>query len=167
MNPFVNYIIEAGLSLGVFTIVYWFILRGETRFKATRFYLLFSLLFSTLLPFLSIKIKGFANEAAPQLTDDGLANLEGINLIETVTIYASSLPSKMSNVLFSFDYSMMVYRLGAFAALFLITASVFQLFRMASSNRIFKLKGANLVISPKATSPYSFFNYIFIARELT
>ncbi|HOO83894.1 MAG TPA: M56 family metallopeptidase [Prolixibacteraceae bacterium] len=167
MNPFVNYIIEAGLSLGVFTIVYWFILRGETRFKATRFYLLFSLLFSTLLPFMSIKINSIANEATPQLTDDGLTGLAGINLIETVTIYASNLPSKMSNALFSFDYSMMVYRLGAFAALFIIAASVFQLFRVASSNRIFKLKGVNLVISSKAISPYSFFNYIFIARELT
>lgn len=167
MNPFVNYIIETGLSLGVFTTIYWFILRRETRFKATRLYLLFSLLFSTLLPFLSIKIKSFANDTTPQLIDNIPSNFAGTNLLETVTIYASSLPSKMSNMLFSFDYSIMIYRLGALAAVFVIAAGLFQLFRMASKNRVFKLKGARLVISPKAISPYSFFNYIFIARELT
>jgi len=40
MNPYVNYIVKAGLSLGVFTMVYWFFLRKENRFNASRFYLL-------------------------------------------------------------------------------------------------------------------------------
>lgn len=59
MNYFVNYIIEAGLSLGIFTFVYWFMLRRETRFTATRFYLLFALLFSTLLPYYYNKAENF------------------------------------------------------------------------------------------------------------
>lgn len=167
MNPFVNYIIEAGLSLGVFTLIYWFILRGETRFKATRFYLLLALLFSTLLPFLSINIPGFASRTGANLSEQGFNPGPGTNLLETVTVYASFLPSRISNVLLTFDYSMMLYRLGAFVAFFIMVAGVFQLYQMASKNRIFKLKGARLVVSPKAISPYSFFHYIFISKELT
>lgn len=167
MKPFINYIVEAGLSLGVFTLIYWFILRGETRFKATRFYLLFALLFSTLLPFLSIKVIGFGSGAIGKLQTEGIETLGRTNLLEAVTVYASGLPSKMGSALLSFDYSVMVYRLGAFAAFFVIAIGIFQLIIMASKNRVFKLKGARLVVSSKVISPYSFFNYIFIARELT
>lgn len=167
MKPFINYIVEAGLSLGVFTLIYWFILRGETRFKATRFYLLFALLFSTLLPFLTIKLFSFGSGTIGKLQTDGIETLGRTNLLEAVTVYASSLPSKMGSALLSFDYSVMIYRLGALAAFFVIAMGIFQLFVMASKNRVFKLKGARLVVSSKAISPYSFFNYIFIARELT
>lgn len=165
MNAFLNYIIEAGISLGIFTLIYWFILRSETRFKATRFYLLVALLFSTLLPFLTIKLDlGYAN-----LLGGGPAEeppLPGI-LLESVTIYAAGIPAKMSKAILSFDYSMLIYQLGAMSAFAVIVLGFFQLFRMVSHNRVFRLKRTHLVVSEKEVSPYSFFNFIFIGKALT
>jgi TonB family protein len=163
MDYFVNYIIEAGLSLGVFTFVYWFMLRRETRFKATRFYLLLALLFSTLLPFISIKLKTFAVSPDVQL----VVPMEQTNLLEAVTIYASGVPQRIGSILLSFDYTMLIYILGAFATVFVISAGVYQLIRMVSVNRVFRLKNIRLVVSKSEISPYSFFNFIFISDTLT
>jgi TonB family protein len=163
MDYFINYIIEAGLSLGVFTFIYWFILRRETRFKATRFYLIFALLFSTLLPFLAIQIK---TDATLQQETTAIITAQ-TNMLEAVTIYASGMPGKIGQALLSFDYSLLIYILGAFAAFFVIVAGFIQLFRMLSGNRVFHLKKAKLIVSSKEISPYSFFNYIFISDKLT
>ncbi len=54
METYFNYIIESGISLGVFTLVYWLLLRKEVMLKASRIYLLVAVLFSTLLPFFTI-----------------------------------------------------------------------------------------------------------------
>jgi TonB family protein len=165
MNSFVNYIVEAGLSLGVFTLVYWFILRGQTKFKATRFYLMFALLFSTLLPFLTIRINVAAPVIDPQAANDAVYT--GTNLLEAVTVYASGIPAKIGSVFLLFDYTMLIYGFGALAALFVISVGIFQLWRMVAKNRVFRLKDAKLVISSRDISPYSFFNYIFIGKNLT
>ncbi len=163
MSYYINYIIEAGISLGVFAFVYWFILRKETRFTATRFYLLFALVFSTLLPFLSITINmpvsGRANYVESTVVQT--------NFLETVTVYASGIPQKIGTILLTFDYSILIYTLGAFVAAFVIFTGFLQLFRMLKGNRIFRLRKAKLIVSAKDISPYSFFNFIFISNKLT
>ena len=152
MKPYFNYIIESGLSLGVFTMVYWFFLRKENRFKASRYYLLGALIFSTLLPFLTNHINLFdLLDFAGKKTSS-----TRINMLETVTIYASGFPAKIGSAILSFNYSMLIYRLGAVAAFFVMAYGIFQLGQMISKNRVFRLKRAKLVISSKEISPYSF-----------
>jgi TonB family protein len=165
MKVFINYIIEAGLSLGIFTLIYWFVLRHETRFKATRFYLLFALLFSTLLPFVTIRINLFNRAASPALNEIS-GGVQGSNLLESVTVYASGFPAKISYLLLSVDFSLLVYVMGAFIALFVISLGFFQLWKIVSKNRIFQLKKAKLVVASRDISPYSFFNYVFISKNL-
>lgn len=163
MKPFTNYLIEAGISLGVFTLAYWFFLRKETRFNATRYYLLLALLFSTLLPFLTIRI----NMNWLQTAQEQQVTFDETNWLGTVTVYAAGIPAKVQQAIFSFDYSMLIYSLGALGAFFVIAAGIFQLLKMVSKNRVFKLKKARLVVSNNEQSPYSFFNYIFIGKNLT
>lgn len=165
MSSIITYVIEAGLSLGIFSLVYWFILRKETRFKATRYYLLFALLFSTLLPFLTININFFKMAVTADNLPEGL--FPRTNLLESVTVYTSGIPARFGNVLLTFDNSLMIYQLGALAAFFVIAIGIFQLLLMVTKNRVFKLKRAHLVVSSKVMSPYSFFNYIFISKGLT
>jgi TonB family protein len=165
MNPFINYIVKAGLSLGVFTMVYWFFLRKENRFNASRFYLLGALIFSTLLPFLTIRISSFDLFGA--IRELAINPRRGTILLETVTVYASGFPAKLGQAILSFNYSVLIYQLGAIAAFFVIATGMFQLGLMVTKNRVFKLKRAKLVISSREISPYSFFNFIFIGKELT
>lgn len=163
MNAFVNYIIESGLSLGIFILIYWFVLRGETKFKATRFYLILALLFSTLLPLLTIRVGLLSSELQSGIPADASQT----NLLNSITVYASSLPSKVGTAILSFDYSVLLYTLGAVGAVFVIVMGILQLLLAMTRNRVYKLNKAFLVVSEKEQSPYSFFNYIFIGKALT
>ncbi len=164
MKPYINYIIETALSLGIFTVVYLLFLRKETRFNANRFYLMGALLFSTFLPFMTIKTN--FSSISPVIVETQSNFFQGTNLLETITVYASGIPAKVSSAILSFNFSVLIYFLGAAAALFLIMTGIYQLIRIVTANRRFNLKGVKLIITKRETAPYSFFNFIFIGRDL-
>ncbi len=56
MNNFIIYSIETAICLTLFYLVYWVFLKNETFFKLNRFYLLFSVLISLLMPLLNINM---------------------------------------------------------------------------------------------------------------
>jgi TonB family protein len=164
METYFNYIIESGISLGVFTLVYWLLLRKEVMLKASRIYLLVAVLFSTLLPFFSINLY---NTAPAEYTETAAETIVlETNLIETVTVYASGIPAKVGRAIISIKPSVWFYITGATLALFFILAGIVQLLSMISKNRSFRLRLARLVVTRKEITPYSFFNFIFISRDL-
>lgn len=164
METYFNYIIESGISLGVFTLVYWLLLRKEVMLKASRIYLLVAVLFSTLLPFFSINLQHTSPAGYPETAAETIV-LE-TNLIETVTVYASGIPAKVGRAIISIKPSVWFYITGATLALFFILTGIVQLLSMISNNRSFRLKLARLVVTRKEITPYSFFNFIFISRDL-
>jgi len=164
METYFNYVIESGISLGVFTLIYWLLLRKEVLLKASRIYLLLAVLFSTLLPFLSIDLSSWNKpETLALVTTEVVLKT---NLLETITVTASGFPAKVGQAIVSIKPSMWFYIVGATLVLFFLVSGIAQLLSMISHNRRFRLKMARLIISSKAVSPYSFFNYIFISREL-
>ncbi|MCD6355406.1 MAG: hypothetical protein J7L95_07640 [Prolixibacteraceae bacterium] len=52
MNNAVNFILESGVSLAFLSLIYILFLRKETFFALNRLFLLFSVAFSVVLPFL-------------------------------------------------------------------------------------------------------------------
>lgn len=54
MNAYLNYLIEANIGLIVFVGFFWLLLRNETNFRFTRAYIIGSVVFSLLLPFIKI-----------------------------------------------------------------------------------------------------------------
>ena len=56
MSNAVNFLLESGMSLSLLAAVYFFFLRKETFFRLNRIFLLGSLLFSVVLPFLKFRI---------------------------------------------------------------------------------------------------------------
>ncbi|NLU39652.1 MAG: M56 family metallopeptidase [Bacteroidales bacterium] len=164
METYFNYIIESGISLGIFTMIYWLLLRKEVLLKASRVYLLLAVLFSTLLPFLSIDLSSW-NKPEPIVPATREIVLE-TNLLETITVTASGFTAKIGQAIVSIKPSVWFYTVGAMFVLFFLITGIAQLFTMISNNKRFRLKMTRLIISSKAISPYSFFNYIFISREL-
>jgi TonB family protein len=164
METYFNYIIESGISLGIFTLIYWLLLRKEVLLKASRVYLLVALLFSTLLPFLSIDLSSWnKSEAIAPATNEVVLET---NLLETITVTASGFPAKVGQAIVSIKPSVWFYTVGALVVFFFLVTGIIQLLSIISHNRRFRLRMARLIISNKAISPYSFFNYIFISREL-
>jgi TonB family protein len=164
METYFNYVIESGIGLGVFTLIYWLLLRKEVLLKTSRIYLLVAVLFSTLLPFLSIDLSSWNKpETIAPVTNEVVLKT---NLLETITVTASGFPAKVGQAIVSVKPSVWFYTVGALLVFFFLVTGIAQLLSMISHNRRFRLKMARLIISNKAVSPYSFFNYIFISREL-
>jgi len=164
MEWFYNNIIESALSLGVFTLVYWLFLRKETRLNANRIYLLVALFVSTLLPYITFNINYVYNVPntiqAPATTD-----LQ-TNLLETITVVTNGIPQRVGAAWMAIEPLAWIYGIGGVLVLAMVVIGLIQLFSMVLQNRKYNLKRVRLIISGKDVSPYSFFNFIFIHREL-
>jgi len=55
MNAIIDFLIRASISLSVLYLVYWFFLREVTLFRVIRYYLIFSMILSVLLPCIRIR----------------------------------------------------------------------------------------------------------------
>ncbi|MBN2807409.1 MAG: M56 family metallopeptidase [Prolixibacteraceae bacterium] len=164
MNGLFNYLIESAIGLGVFTLIYRLMLQGENRFQATRLYLLLALLFSTILPFLTIRL------GVPRILNSISAPGEtsgASHLLETVTVYAGALPDRLSQVMLSFNITRLVYFIGALVAIFVVVSGLVQLLKLITVSRVYKMKDTRLVVTSGNLAAYSFFNFIFIGREIT
>jgi TonB family protein len=56
MDSFIEYIIKSGVSLIVFYLFYWLILRNDTHFRLNRLVLLFSMIISLVLPLIDLEV---------------------------------------------------------------------------------------------------------------
>ncbi|HPR31700.1 MAG TPA: M56 family metallopeptidase [Prolixibacteraceae bacterium] len=165
MEAYFNYTIESAISLGIFTLAYVLLLRKEVLLKASRFFLLFAVLFSTVLPFLSIPFP--SEKQAVEVSERIIETTpDESNMLEAITVYASGIPAKVGKAIVSVKPSLWFYGMGAVLALFFIFSGIFQLFTMIARNRSFRLKQARLVITRNDITPYSFFHFIFISRDL-
>lgn len=161
MNNFVNYIIESGISLGLLSLVYFLFLRKETFFSSNRFYLLFSVLFSAVLPIIHLKIL-----PGTALNIEGVKQGTGTNLLEAVTVYGSGISGSLAEFFTTNKIMVGLYLsvLGLFAIRFLFRVG--QILRVISKNEVQKRDGINFVYMNGDFSPYSFLNYLFVSRQL-
>ena len=94
MNGFINYIIESGISLGVLSLIYFGFLRNETYFKANRLFLLFAVLFSSVLPLLHLKVYQFGS-SVPAAGDVYISR----NMLESVTVFSSGFSKSVTDLI--------------------------------------------------------------------
>lgn len=161
MNSFVNYLLESGISLSLFALVYFLFLRRETFFNVNRWFLLVSVGFSAILPILHIPFYAPQATVLPEVTVTPY-----INLLSSVTIYGTALSHGAEQ--FVLDYSMLgyVYLLGVviFAGIFLLR--IYQIIRLIAQNRVVSEEKIKLVILDRELSPFSFLNYVFVSKNL-
>ena len=86
MNNLVNFILESGVSLALLSLIYILFLRKETFFRLNRIFLLFSVAFSIVLPFLEFRVYEPQSVMLAEVTVT-----PDRNLIEAVTIYGKDL----------------------------------------------------------------------------
>ena len=161
MNNAVNFILESGISLSVFAMIYILFLRKETFFKLNRLFLLSSVLFSVVLPFLKFRIY----DADPVMLAE-ITVMPYKNLIEAVTVYGKDLSGSVEEAILSANLIILIYVAGVvfFLGRFLFRLVV--LCRLISKNHIQHLHGFYLVTLNKELSPFSFLRYVFISSTL-
>ncbi len=159
MNSAVNFILESGVSLALLSLIYVLFLRKETFFKANRLFLLGSVIFSVILPFIRFQI---FNPKPVMLGEVTVTPYR--NLLEAVTIYSHGVSGSVEQAIVSTGYLTYVYLAGVAFFLFRLIFRLTQIFVLIGKKEIKKNEGFTMVLLEKETNPFSFLKYVFISK---
>lgn len=161
MNNFFNYMIESGISLGLLSLVYLLFLRGETFFKANRMYLLFAVVFSSVLPLLHLSWPGISNLQEAALPSSGTSIL-----LETITVNGSDLSWSLASWISANNLLVLGYLAVSLLIALIVLWRIGQLVRIIGDGPLVRKNGVSCVYIDEDSSPYSFLNYLFVSRNL-
>lgn len=160
MNNIVNFILESGISLAVLSVLYLVFLRKETYFRTNRIFLLLSVVFSLLLPFMRIPVY------TPQQTMIEEVKVTPYqNLLETVMVTGQGLSENVEKAVAASDYIIAAYVAGVILFLLLFFIKIYRLLTLIRRGRIIVSDGYRLVICDSENTPFAFLNYIFVNRN--
>ncbi len=156
MSSFINYIIESTISISVFYIFYELFLKRDTWFRFNRYYLLFGLVFSFVIPFLDFSATSIGVNSQNQFQFNELMN---------IGYYVNSLEENSLSKLHQLNYYLLIYCAvcGFFFVRFLY--QLFKIFKTIKAYEVVHYKNQKIVLIDNNTIPFSFFNYIFISRD--
>lgn len=149
----INYIIQVVLFQILFLVIYDFFLSKETFFTKNRWYLLSTPILSFLLPL--VKIPTF-QKVVPQ---EYIVDLPEIILSPEKVIQETSWYQ-------SINYIDVLFGVGVIIFSVLFFAKLLQIISFIRSYKLIKKEGYTLVLIPKQTKAFSFFNYIFIGEDI-
>ncbi|MDX9881817.1 MAG: M56 family metallopeptidase [Prolixibacteraceae bacterium] len=161
MNDFINYIIESGASLGMFSLVYLTFLRNETFFRSNRLFLLFAVIFSSVIPLLHLNVFQYSNQSFPLAAGTGEPNM-----LESVTIYGSGLTGSLVGFIIDSRIIVWGYLLIVFICALLLILRIAQIVKVVRTSEVVPKAGIKFVYIDEDSSPYSFLRYLFVSRNL-
>lgn len=157
MNSAVNFLVESGISLSMLSLIYILFLRKETFFRLNRLFLLVSVAFSVLLPFLHFRVY----EAQPIMLAE-VTVTPYRNLMEAVTIYGQDLSGSVVKTISSNWLIMFVYLLGLLFFTLRFALKLNQVFKLIRKNQVQTSGKIKFVLLETEMSPFSFLNYVFV-----
>lgn len=159
----VNFMLESGISLAIFTLVYLLFLRKETFFVLNRIYLLISVVFSFLLPF--IHFQGNSEMPSVMLNEITITAIGYQNLLQTISIYSNSLVFAFEKSVQSIGLIMFIYWQGVLILSFLFIYRLLQIAALILGNENELKNGVRMIKLDRDISPFSFFNFVFISKK--
>jgi len=153
MNELFIYLIKNGLSLIIFYAFYRIFLQKETFFILNRIYLLSSIFISALIPLISIKVPSSSNA------------IQYI-LLNTINIGELGIESAIIKQLSGLEIVLIIYFavVGLLLIRFLLQITYF--FVSIKKHRINRQYNSKIISTDTNTSPFSFFGFIFINKNL-
>lgn len=156
MNGLIQYLSESALMLGLLTGFYRLFLHQHPMFRFNRFYLLFSLVFAALIPFIEISVPVVANAPTPEFS----------NLLAVVTVYANQAKANVIPFLTAIPGIKWLYIIGFMGLAVRLMVGFIKLGGLSGKASLSVHKGYKVADLPGQFSPFSFFNVIFINREM-
>lgn len=144
-----DFLIKSSLSLGALLIAYYLFLEKEKMHQFNRFYLLFSLLFSFTIPFITIEI---IQEIPHQETTPSVIPMEKI----------TSMPIIEDPTNYWLIAAWSLYGVITLALLIRFVLNIWKLNTRTKTNPTINYKNAKLVLVKEKTLPYTFLDHIFI-----
>ena len=156
MNSFFIYIIESAISVSLFYIFYELFLKRDTWFRFNRYYLLFGLIFSLILPFLDFSVSSLMVNSQNQFEFNEYLNMGStVSSFEVQTVEAISKP----------NFVILFYMLIGSLFFVRLIYQLFKILKTVKAYEIIKYRNYKLVLLNNDSSPFSFFNYIFISKD--
>ncbi|WP_338646477.1 M56 family metallopeptidase [Flavobacterium sp. KS-LB2] len=142
-----DFLIKSTITLFVLLAVYYLFLEKEKIHVFNRFYLLFSLVFSMVIPFITIEV--IQEIAQPTVNPGNIQILQGSAVILEETNY-------LAIGLWS------LYGLVTLVLAFRFFSNISKISSKMKSNTPIDYKNAKLILVPEKTLPHTFLNAIFI-----
>lgn len=153
MHSLLIYMLESGICLMVFFLLYQVFLKKETYYRLNRAYLLFALSFSLLAPLLNISI---AAGTSTQLM---------AYRIEPVIVNSLSTVNPALSGWDSWQYITLVYWMVVVILLIRLLFNLSRILKIYRMGNVLDEKSFRLVLHPMNYPPFSFFRNIFISRK--
>jgi TonB family protein len=165
----IAYILKSSLSLILLYGLYWVLLRQQKIFIFNRFYLLFVILFSLVIPLITIPLFVSGNDAQRNILSVINNNFTVISSrslsIDEISNHISPNNYFNSEEINLSNFLIFLYLAGVVLLLFRFLLNIFHLFRQIKiSDKIYYF-GNRLVLIDKQIIPYCFLNTIFVSKH--
>ncbi|ELR73504.1 TonB [Fulvivirga imtechensis AK7] len=159
MNSYINYILEANICLLVLGLFYYLVLKNDTHFRFSRYYLTGTALLALILPLLHFD-NPFAGENAVPIVSD----LQALTLPELVIgVQNNSTPEASTSGISWIMWAGFGYLSVVIVLLTVFLYQLFQIFqfRQLKKKAITKTEGYLLIPTDGQLPTFSFFNMLF------
>jgi beta-lactamase regulating signal transducer with metallopeptidase domain len=163
----IAYIFKSSLSLIILFGLYWFLLRKEKLFVFNRYFLVLSVVFSLIIPFISIPVSFLATQNLGKIITTFDYNIPEINTSQT--IFSEDINQSFDEIHPSgIDISgilVILYISGVILFLIRFLKNIYFVFHRIKLSEKISFDGHRLILTKDQTSPYCFFNNIFIYKD--
>ena len=162
MIPYVvNFVLCSGLMLAI----YYLLLASESFYRFNRFYLLFSLIFSLVVPLVTVQTSYNIPQVASAIPfTENFAPYQQANDMQVIATAPAQAAAAQTT-----DYSAYVlpaiYLLVALALLIRFGINLFQIYRRRATCYTYEHEGTQLSLLKEDIPPHSFLNNIFIGEK--
>jgi len=154
----VEYVIKSTLCLTVLYSMHYLLLKNLKTFEFNRFYLLFTVVFSLVIPFIQ-----FTTEIQLPVGQNihdytySINNIKAQKSIENGQIYHSSLSL--------FDFLVFIYLTVSSILLIRFIFNLYRIIKIIKNSKWIVKSFPTIVLSTNKSLPYSFLNYIIVNKE--
>lgn len=154
----INFLLESTIGLATFIVFYYIFLEREKMHQFNRFYLLFSLAISFIIPFLNFEIIEIKTV---------IENIEPISVQKVTSVLHEDIMEnkaipEMESINY-FPYAIWsLYLLVSLLLLLRFGKNIWKLISTSKNNPIIKYKTSKLVLVSDKLIPHSFLNYIYL-----
>lgn len=170
MNSILLYIVQSSISLIIFYVFYELLFKREAYLGFNRYYLLLAIFISSALPLIEFNFyQIFSVGSDGALLAAPVYSIVEYSLAE-VTIYSNGIQS--TNSVFSggslslLQIIILIYFTGVVIKATHFAWRLFQLLRIFRQSKVHELDGLYFIFTEPGTPVFSFFNYVFIDKEM-
>ena len=163
------YIIKSSVSLLLMFGLYWFLLRKEKLFVFNRYFLIVSVAFSLILPFITIpvnfQIAPELNEIIPSYNYVAPDAIVADNIVSRDMNISQPYVEKETNSINIFTILLLLYISGVIMFLIRFSRNIYLILRRSKLSEKINSKGYRIVLTDDKTGPCCFFSNIFLNKD--